>query len=426
MIAEIPSTLSANGYYPIPVVCGLAGQCELPCCNRSNNPEQLYITFGEVPLSMRATWITYNASTSMAQWGTSPDSLDWFNSDGSVTSYTRGGWRGVVQHVTMKNLHPRTRYYYRVGDGALWSNVSSFVMPDLDSYPLRVAMVADLGVGKNGAPTVRNLMKLVDRQEVDWVMLGGDNGYSDGNDELDDVFGREMSPLISRVPYVTIPGNHELFANFTVYRHRFPMAHRPAPGVMYWAFDSAGVRFIGLDGEAPQNIPKMDNEQLDWLKMELQTSAARKQTGKLHWIMVTIHRPLYCTSQIKDCSVFAAYLRERLEDLFYNYGVDLVFQAHTHNYERSTPLYRGAVQPAGKAPVYIVNGFAGSREGDTDNFSEPGPPWRVTAVTGSTQDLKFGFAVMIVNATTLHYRMITDNSTVIDDFVMTAKSVDVD
>jgi hypothetical protein len=55
-----------------------------------------------------------------------------------------------------------------------------------------------------------------------------------------------------------------------------------------------------------------------------------------------------------------------LEDLFYNYGVDVEFWAHEHIYERMFPLYdrkvyNGSVQEPynnPKAPVHIIAGSA--------------------------------------------------------------------
>jgi len=54
--------------------------------------------------------------------------------------------------------------------------------------------------------------------------------------------------------------------------------------------------------------------------------------------------------------------------------VDVVFTAHKPNYERLWPLSQGGVpvhsynNPG--APVYIVNGAGGNREG-TDYFTKP-------------------------------------------------------
>lgn len=64
----------------------------------------------------------------------------------------------------------------------------------------------------------------------------------------------------------------------------------------------------------------------------------------------------------------------RLEDLFFNYGVDVVLQAHEHSYERLWPQYKGVVLARNysnpQAPVQLITGAAGSRHGsDRENNS---------------------------------------------------------
>ena len=51
-----------------------------------------------------------------------------------------------------------------------------------------------------------------------------------------------------------------------------------------------------------------------------------------------------------------------MEDLFYNYGVDVVIQVHGHSYERLWPQYKGVVLSKDytnpKAPVQFITGAA--------------------------------------------------------------------
>ena len=69
-----------------------------------------------------------------------------------------------------------------------------------------------------------------------------------------------------------------------------------------------------------------------------------------------------------------------LEELFYKYGVDLVFTGHEHSYERMYPVYNLEVIQHdyfnARAPIYIVTGTAGCNEKDGECFSpmrqEPG------------------------------------------------------
>jgi len=62
-----------------------------------------------------------------------------------------------------------------------------------------------------------------------------------------------------------------------------------------------------------------------------------------------------------------------LEELFYKYGVDIIFAGHEHSYERMWPVYNLEVTQHDyidcKAPVHIVTGTAGCNELDGECFS---------------------------------------------------------
>ncbi len=112
-----------------------------------------------------------------------------------------------------------------------------------------------------------------------------------------------------------------------------------APGALgdnlFWAFDMGRVRFVGLNSESILDTPQITPAQQQWVEAELQASSARKRSGQLDWIVVSLHRPMYCSSGSVECGAHAAYLRAHLEDLFAKTLVDLVLQAHRHNYGES-------------------------------------------------------------------------------------------
>ena len=140
-------------------------------------------------------------------------------------------------------------------------------------------------------------------------------------------------------------------------------------------------------------------------------------------IIVHIHRPLYCSSSHRECDIFGLYLRTKLEGLFQKYLVDLVFQAHRHNYERTTPVFNEVVMPPSEAPVYILNGIGGCREGNNGGLDSAGPAWRVIGYdrapnSTGTENL-FGYGILTVTNTTLSYQQYLDeNSHPIDQFVI--------
>jgi len=132
-----------------------------------------------------------------------------------------------------------------------------------------------------------------------------------------------------------------------------------------WSFEE----FKGLD------LRKHGGKQREWLEADL--AQANQERDVRPWIVLFGHRPLYCSSNSHDCKDVAEYIRFLLEDLINEYHVDVVLQAHKHNYERTYPVYKQQqlqddyTDPLG--PMYYVVG-TGGREKNSD-FNNDQPDW---------------------------------------------------
>ncbi|KAM7533080.1 hypothetical protein Aperf_G00000125644 [Anoplocephala perfoliata] len=117
--------------------------------------------------------------------------------------------------------------------------------------------------------------------------------------------------------------------------------------------------------------------------------------AKQPWIIAFSHRPMYCSNydyehclnpdnRFREGIVFtdgkSKYHVLGLEDLFYREGVDIIFGAHRHCYERFYPLYKRKICPTygndpyfnPTGPIHIIAGAAGNNEGQTPFL--PNPP----------------------------------------------------
>ena len=78
--------------------------------------------------------------------------------------------------------------------------------------------------------------------------------------------------------------------------------------------------------------------------------------------------PTRCRTMLPRCDSgnMPCQVRAGLEDLFHKYGVDIVFEAHEHSYERLWPTYNNTVTQFDyinpKAAVHLVSGAAGCNE----------------------------------------------------------------
>lgn len=412
--------------------------CKQPCCSADapTTPQQRHLSLTGNSTTMAVTWVTLNSTTtSTVQWGPASDvamtgSLP-FSSNGAAhtRTYTNGGWIGVIHTAIMTHLKPGTAYTYRVGDASGgWSSQTTFnTLPSnigTTERPLRLAQIGDTGWGPESNETIATLTGMAERGEIDVMLHVGDIGYADGYESHWDIFMRKVEGISSRVPYMTAPGNHELWFNFTAYKARFwmplPNAGEKRPVAydtpMYYSVDIGPLHLVMYNTETWYDTANIDAQQLAWLKEDL--AAASQNKKERPWIVTAGHRPLYCSNGGVQCGLFADWLRFLAEDTFYSSKVDVVIQCHEHDMERSFPIYKGAVtqnnytDPA--APVYVVNGAGGNREGNVNPKQED---W----VGFHSADR--GFArITIHGSSQLDWQFVASNGTVVDAFNVTRSS----
>ena len=121
-------------------------------------------------------------------------------------------------------------------------------------------------------------------------------------------------------------------------RHRFSMPDTPWPmpaDQLWYSIDIGPVHFIALNTEVFYTLTDQQEKQLKWLHDDLQR--VNSQRDEHPWIVVLGHRPMYCSHTDAedelgpDCaSVSACLIRSKLDDLFFEEGVDLYISARIH------------------------------------------------------------------------------------------------
>merc|ERR1719223_1263466 len=232
---------------------------------------------------------------------------------------------------------------------------------------------------------------------------------------------RSIEQLAAYVPYMVSHGNHEdgreSLAHY-VERFRsqpanaepttFATANGETTNTLYFSWDAGLVHYVSIStelwfGVSDGKVTK--NTLLDWLKKDLET--ANRNRKAVPWIVVQGHRSVYCSCD-GDCVGDAETIRNDLEEIFMDYGVDFFMNGHEHNYERSFPIYKGKSDRSNmdpKAPIYIVSGAAGSREMH-EPFTREQPSW--SAFRSNT----FGYSILWVhNATHVHWQQVSTDPT---------------
>ncbi|CAH1174174.1 unnamed protein product [Phaedon cochleariae] len=395
-------------------------------------PEQIHIAYGDNIYEIVVTWSTFN--------GTEKSSVEYgiggliLREEGTSKLFVDGGaakHSQYIHRVTLKNLTPDSRYVYHCGSDQGWSNLFYFkTAPDRADWQPHLAIYGDMG-NENAQSLVR-LQEETQRGMYDAILHVGDFAYDmdSNNAEVGDAFMRQIESIAAYVPYMTCPGNHEESYNFSNYRERFSM---PGGTESYmYSINIGPLHVISISTELYYFLNygiKPLVFQYEWLENDLITANLPENREKQPWIIVMGHRPMYCSNtDLDDCTHHETLTRVGLpflhffglEDLLYNYGVDLEIWAHEHSYERLWPIYnyvvyngsyeRPYVNPG--APVQFTTGSAGCKEG-RDNFVKPTPAW------SAFRSSDYGYTrLKAYNATHLHLEQVSDDKSgaVIDAF----------
>ncbi|KAL0829461.1 hypothetical protein ABMA28_004226 [Loxostege sticticalis] len=397
-------------------------------------PEQIHLSFGEKTNDIVVTWSTFNDTTSVVRYKNYGES-EWQLVMGSSKVFIDGGqmkrpqW---IHRVTLQDLAYDTRYNYIVGLSPAQSAPLSFKTPPAgEDWVVRIAIYGDMGV--NNSMSLPFLLKDVEQEKYDLILHVGDFAYDMNEQEgrVGDEFMRMLQPLAASLPYMTCPGNHESAYNFSHYSNRFSMPG--AESNLYYSFDVGPIHFISISTEVyyfTEYGLKLVVNQYEWLKQDLAKAASKVNRAKRPWIILFGHRPMYCSnSDDMDCSL--EYTRTGylglfgLESLLQEFGVDLVIWAHEHSYERTWPLYDNQVYNGSyqhpytnpRAPVHLVTGSAGCREG-TDRFIKHPKPWSAfrSSDYGYTRFAAHNNTHIYIEQVAVEHALGADEGDVIDSF----------
>lgn len=337
--------------------------CVEPCCdvNRPYAPEQIRIGFQNqyavAPfVNITVQWMTLNPTVGdVVQYFVSNGAMQQTSLNAEQHSYSFGGNVGWTHSVVIPNLPQNSTITYSVGSPKGMSTTPfSFRTLPIDvgtptGRPLKFFMTADMGI-YNSSNTLARMIEKVD--QVDFWIHPGDLSYSDGEQRVWNVWGREIEPIVSKIPWVVSCGNHEIFANFSPYKNRYgyqnpmPSNGQGRDGMYYHVELGASLSVMMMNSETPINTADMDHfGQLEWAK-NLLPSLAQKSGS---FLISAFHRPLYCSNGGSDCELFGPLLRSQVEDMFNQNGVDLLFNGHMHDTEYTYPVKNG-----GK---YVNNSF---------------------------------------------------------------------
>lgn len=327
--------------------CLCLGSDEWDYCGSAHYiPEQINIQIAS-PDTVVLSFVTFEpeapSNKPLGKLGSSVSSLQPIDTDVAVTHVytTPAGDRKYLMHfIVLRELKPRTRYFYQVKSGASegqWSKVFSFRAP-YASGTTNVAIFGDMGVYSWN--NMANMQQDNDDETIDLVVHMGDHCYNIGgmDDRRGDGYMSAYEKVISEVPWLPVVGNHEFYDGERLRRYlnqtegsvlAHPPSHPfvatahstadtalgailsrgnhhgagshggvPSGTSRFYSVDFGLVHFIALDLNMYNAVDDCGEEcrqaQLKWLELDLVQANANR--AAVPWIVAMSHFPLYCSN----------------------------------------------------------------------------------------------------------------------------------
>ena len=253
---------------------------------------------------------------------------------------------------------------------------------------VRFAVIGDTGTGKRPQYEIARVMAgFRKRFPFDLVLMAGDNLYGfERPADYERKFEKPYQELLEGgVRFYAARGNHDeadqrLYEKFNMDGKTY-YSHHPS---------GSGVRFFFLDSSY------MDRAQLDWIRKELADSNEE-------WKVCVFHHPLYSSGRAHGPSLE---LREVLEPVFVEHGVDVVFAGHEHFYERTKPQ-KGIVH-------FIVGASATVRKGNIQK----------TDLTARGYDRDLSFLLAEVDGEELRFQAVSRTGETVDEGVLRSRKTE--
>ncbi len=290
--------------------------------------------------SAQIVWQTSMSSTGIVVVGTTSNALGLAFASGAPTS---------AHAVLLAGLSPGTRYFYQVrswlgSQGPAVSPVFSF-RTFSEAGEITFALVGDTGAG---SAAQYNVARQIELAAPDLVLHLGDIVYDSFKSGAADLrFLSVYRNQMREVPWFTTMGNHEIDAidRDAPYLAAMVLPTNSASGTEhYYSFDHGEAHFACLfvpDSKSRPDLAHLaltnGSAQYQWLTNDL------ARTSK-PWKFLFFHLPVSTSSfhagEDENANNISDQidLQEIILPIASEYGVQMIFNGHDHNFERFAPI----------------------------------------------------------------------------------------
>jgi len=277
-----------------------------------------------------------NITESIVEYGLTPDYGE--KMTGTVHGYTYVKEEVVWHTVELTSLIPDTTYHYRCGIPENWSEDYSFTTAPKKGDKRIFFKFAVFGDSRGGWDVLTDIFKKVKEEEgVKFILFSGD--FTDGGSQYSyNKWFQAGEEILSEIPFMSVHGNHEAMQKTYFDQFAFPGNEK------WFSLNYANIHFIFLLTISEAYVV----EQRYWLLRDL-------RANKKPFVIAMGHKPAYSADTSHGST---QYIIDHWVDIFENYGINIYFNGHSHDYERTWPIRDGRIDEYGV--IYVTSGGAGA------------------------------------------------------------------
>ena len=291
------------------------------------------------------TWMSdprHSAAAAVAELSTNADLSEATQIEGTsrLISYSGSKQINRVNGVTLSGLTAGATYYYRVGDGTVWSAIRSFTVPAAGKQT-RFFLLADI----QEEAALEGMVRIADHLAGQYpfgVQLGDAVDNVRYYNQWDDALKLFTLDGIRDTDVLHVIGNHEADDS-----GNGAIAARSVFGVPAdWYSVERGDVYIAVLNHTS------DKDTLQQFAQWLIEDAAKTSCT---WKVLVTHVPAYYTNPTGGGEIYQQYLPAACDAA----GIDFYFSGNDHSYARTAPLTAGQVDE--KGTVYYICGSTGGK-----------------------------------------------------------------
>lgn len=275
----------------------------------------------------------------LARTGTATDLTLYYKRTDKSTWKSVSSNDDTTHRFRLSNLKKGHTYQYYIKDSAqrLTTEYEFETEKNVkNSDELRIAVVGDSGMATVDQYAVVAQMM---RWKPEMLLHTGDTAYPNGTiDEFITNHFIPNQPLLAEVPMYGSIGNHDYATeNAAPYEELFELPQKASNTEQYYSFNYDEIHIVSLNA----NLPYTEgSEMYTWLEDDLADAQSKR------WTIVFFHQPPYSSGEHGS----TVDMQTTIVPLFEEFGVDVVFNGHDHDYERNAVV---------NGVRYIVTGGGG-------------------------------------------------------------------